>query len=1201
MSSSFLSDWGNRTDSGTVEDLYRLPPGLVALSIQALRRGARELLQDHAESDADVDVLSAEGAATFAGRWDVLQNYAEQAWRGDHPVFGSEPYSREVIDASYDPAYRAALRQWEIDNPELLRDDVQWPEAYRYAAELDLQRYAVAVTEPEPHVASALRAGRLPCTADLVVRSPDLARSVLAIWSATSSDSSRYRSLWSEDELADERLTQVVAPAAEADQTSSKGNATQRVRNAPQRVGAALEVGVLHVLENLFDLSGLDREVRRQLSGTQFGADVVFRASTIRSTSTCLVECKNVSSPLTVSTLADKVLQAEAAFEAEPVDHWVLISPHQDPNNELDRYVQRWNARGTFPFTVQIWSPQTGVRRLLALEPSVYRDIYGNEPPGGLDFDAVVNDFAERLAPPLRLPERLARYINDPSSYVLSNERAWLQELDHQIKRYCYDDRGARLERPALVEVLAALDEPPHVALLVADFGEGKSFFTVALCSHLRERFMHSPTSGTLLPIRLYLRGFRHTDSPSEFLRSQLELVGLTTEDLYGGIRRARLAVVLDGLDEMSVGQDTETVRSNLDKVAGLLEILESAPVLVTSRPHFFKSTSERERFLDRLRRPKVFRLAQPSRGETVAHLRAFAESRQLSRKLTKIKELYDPIGLAGKVLFLEMIKVTLPDLPDDKFNEVILYETYVQKSLGRKAELLRDPANRLTDQELTDQLQELLERIAVAIHVSGEGSVDLREFLAEAGGAAKLLWRSAADDDGAGSLDDDAATRVGTRSLLRRVESHDEDAWLVDFFHRSMKEYFIARALVAALSSEDPFEATRAILLCAAVQREILGFFRLLSDDLDNPESVLSAIGHSARLGSSQHLAGAGAISLYCALRGGAPGEDWRSLELDGALLSRCDLRGSDFRGSSLRRADLASADLSNADFRDADLTDASLDSGGNIIAVAADVLGSAFLCLTPDSDVGRLAVGDDGRISAEFIIADEPLRWPRSIYPLAEDIALIVGQAKVRVVELASGVASTLAHFRISNDIRHVILLSPSLLGLVVDSEVAGLVATLLDIETGEVHWRTGLPSGEIFAWTSEAVFVATWEGVIRCRRDVTDVVLRGEGISALHALDGLLAVGTVEGDVLCSEEALARVPGVHVGATIALAGFGDFLVSTGVDGAIAVVGPDDGGVFGVRSRLTRHLHCVGARVRGLQGERELEAFLANGAHDD
>ena len=54
--------------------------------------------------------------------------------------------------------------------------------------------------------------------------------------------------------------------------------------------------------------------------------------------------------------------------------------------------------------------------------------------------------------------------------------------------------------------------------------------------------------------------------------------------------------------------------------------------------------------------------------------------------------------------------------------------------SLSRKIELLRDPASAMHDADLLEGLEKLLEKIAVAIHGSGEGSVDLWEFAAHSG-----------------------------------------------------------------------------------------------------------------------------------------------------------------------------------------------------------------------------------------------------------------------------------------------------------------------------------------------------------------------------------------------------------------------------------------------------------------------------------
>jgi len=55
-----------------------------------------------------------------------------------------------------------------------------------------------------------------------------------------------------------------------------------------------------------------------------------------------------------------------------------------------------------------------------------------------------------------------------------------------------------------------------------------------------------------------------------------------------------------------------------------------------------------------------------------------------------------------------------------------------------------------MPDADLLDGLEKLLEKIAVAIHVSGEGSVDLQEFVRRWGSAAQLLWHASQLDQAA-------------------------------------------------------------------------------------------------------------------------------------------------------------------------------------------------------------------------------------------------------------------------------------------------------------------------------------------------------------------------------------------------------------------------------------------------------------------
>ncbi|MCP4149138.1 MAG: hypothetical protein GY757_15435, partial [bacterium] len=60
---------------------------------------------------------------------------------------------------------------------------------------------------------------------------------------------------------------------------------------------------------------------------------------------------------------------------------------------------------------------------------------------------------------------------------------------------------------------------------------------------------------------------------------------------------------------------------------------------------------------------------------------------------------------------------------------------------------------------------------------------------------------RSFADD----TVKEDETARIAVRSLLRRIEPDERDEtkkWAVDFCHRSMREYFVARAICKMLEN---------------------------------------------------------------------------------------------------------------------------------------------------------------------------------------------------------------------------------------------------------------------------------------------------------------------------------------------------------------------------------------------------------------
>jgi hypothetical protein len=1206
-------------DASVVAELDLMPPELVADAIRALGEAAAVVFGP--EQGGYAFALSQAGAHEFVERRDVLTNEAEM--RSSHPAADV----RDLLERTWDPAWRLALADWARSNEALLSDDSLLSEVHAAAEALSLGEYVAALAEVGERGDGAVVAGLLPCSGTLAAQSPGAARLCMMLW--------RVLSPFSPRPIAGSRDQRHPLPDRDEalgglkSRQSASGPKGRRVttQSEPppldaQARGDLLERNALGVLETLFDLdersTGMPKpELRRQFSGLQFGGDLVIRTQALGTNTTCLVECKNYRDPIRLKDIAEKLIQAEDHFGSELLDYWVLISPHSDPSNELDLLVQRWNTERKHPFQIQIWSPQTRVKELLALSSSAFREIYGaDRPVPNIDARGVVDYFRDRLRPWLRVPTGVATYLGYAAALVQPSEREWLPLLGDHIERLGVDAEGRPLDVPLREAILDHIGrgKPGTTALLTADFGEGKSFFTVAMCEELRVNFLENPSPASLIPFRFYLRDFRNIRSASEYLRQQLARVGIDVAEWQSLNAEWRVLVVLDGMDEMSVPQDLETTRANFDKVSDLLEELSGISVLVTSRPNFFGSERDRERFYDRLRRPAVFQLSQPSRQETIDHLRMYAETNALGGKLDRIKELYDPIGLAGKVLFLEMIKATLPDLPEDRFDERILYETYIENSFRRKVELLRDPDATLTDSELFDHLVGLLERVAVAVHSAGEGTVDLRHFLDDAGGAAHLLWKSATSANDDETHEDDAATRIGGRSMLRRLRTSggdNEGEWLVDFFHRSMKEYFVARAISRALVAEDAFGETRSLLREMTLQPEIVDFFRLMSDDLSEAAPVLSSIAHSARLDANSGTLGGSAISLFNAVDGNFADQSWNELNLDGALLTKARLANVDFRGSRLRGASLVAADLTGADLRGCDMTDANLGTGEAIVSLIASQTSGTYFGLTAESGLIRVNLNRSRSMAFHDLSTSLELRWPQRLLEISEDILVAVGGSELAIARLDANTAATLAHFRIANAIRSVQLVDQHSLILLIGSESDRAEVVRVDLNTAEVEWSLPVPNDTVdIEWTSDSVITRSTSRLVWRVPDyepeelITNAHITCHGPAEGSSAEGIpsLLFGTSDGWI-------GRA-GIKTGAhdhdsarftepspITALAVHTNTVMSATASGTLSLWDVE-GPALNRVGTAERRLRCEGALVDDLRGPHERALLVSNGA---
>jgi hypothetical protein len=718
---------------------------------------------------------------------------------------------------------------------------------------------------------------------------------------------------------------------------------------SPQQSGALLEQATVDLFARFFAVEpdAILSRLRRQAAGSQFGHDIeaewtVAGYPAVR----CHVECKNLDRRVTVSDIAGKLAQQKYHHRGAQIDHWILISPHHDVANDLPAMLEAWDRHGEYPFSVQVWSPETRVREMFALEPAVYEAVYGR-PPTQEEVSAsseAAGLFTQRLAPRLRVDAVWLRYLDRPREFSFVNEDS--RHFDGLYGRHlplrAADERGALLDGTLMDQVIGWADgggsEP---MLLLADFGEGKSVFTYCLTRQLSEAFRAAP-DGALFPLRIPLREFREAGSARGLLERRLTEMGATIADWRALTKQVRTLAILDGFDEMSADLSPDAITANLRDIRSCLTELPGSKVLVTSRQRVLDGSRDWRRTLDRLGQPQIMRIASGPRRQRIRYLEQFTTDAASARVLANLRSLYDPIGLAAKPLFLEMIKETLRDLPPSAFSETILYDTYINKSLRAKWELLADPDEELTSDELIENLKNILEDVAVRLQEANGAYLYLRDYQDEdRGKIAELLWemrdQAVPRSPFSPAVQEDAANRVGIRSLLKAVPASDPGRWPVDFFHRSMREYFVARAIAHSLATD--MKRARRLLSAAPLLPEVAHFAASIMRSRQD-DAALAALAKLAHLATADHdeaYLGGNALTLLHGAGGLLAERDWSGLRLDHARLRGADLQGARFSGSSLRYANLDNANLEDADLTEANLEGVRLEETSQVLAVTA------------------------------------------------------------------------------------------------------------------------------------------------------------------------------------------------------------------------------------------------------------------------
>ncbi len=745
--------------------------------------------------------------------------------------------------------------------------------------------------------------------------------------------------------------------------------------SSSQQRGAQLELAVVQLICGLFPACGPEvlTHLHHQGSGIQFGFDITFTYCDSHGIScTCMIECKNYTdNSIRMRDVAEKLVSLQQT--GREVDHWILISPNGQLSNELEGVQKAWQEPGYWePIgKVQFWTKSEQVHELFGLFPPLYREFYavGEDDPSTWPDDIrsnILRRWKNRVQPVLRLPKPWQRYLQQSRCLLTSRESDRTTRQDYEAlypiraPMYLLDDGERRIGEPAERYFLRWLrTSEKSTALLLGDFGDGKTYFTYTLARQLVEDFLQSPKAGWI-PLRLSLcelgdQSFHFR----EILNRRLREFDCDINSWNEINLQYRFLIILDGFDEMSQGMHDTAVLGNLRKLEKLMNQFRGHRILITSRKHVIYSDRIKAQVLEILEQPEVLHLAPVTPQNRFAFLDRLADTQPRRARLNRIRNTHDLMGLAAKPLFLDMLRLQL-DQEDIQISDVSeIYGSYARQVLERKHAHLELSEDYTSPKQIQNTLLFLLEELALYMLEQGKDSISLPAFqkYIQQDNLAQILWNSANTNQE--ETEEDAQERISTRSLLKRDSTQQDNRC---FCHRSMKEYFTACAMVRIL--RDAPAKARTLLMDCSLGYEILDFGgKLIQKQAPDVQSLLwdrlSAFAHESDCRydhpeKERYAAlSTNAVNLLYYSGAGLPGRDWSNLLLDHIVLSGLDISGKDLSHSSLRYAHLDNTDLTGCDLRGCDFTGVQLEKSGQLVCFDVEHQDGVLLAYYKDGKI--------------------------------------------------------------------------------------------------------------------------------------------------------------------------------------------------------------------------------------------------------
>ncbi len=1084
------------------------------------------------------------------------------------------------------------------------------------------------------------------------------------VWAALATDEAKWSSA---------RFDGSSAPEGEKSE-DSRDERTEVIQRPILNVrseekGETLEQDTLKLLRQIFVFNDDDvivspKKIRQQRRGSQFGCDIklVYCRAIDNQEVRCLVECKSHEGELDFNKVLGKLFDAHNSHIT--IDHWILIAPRAHViGNFQDELIEKLNITQAFPFTVQFWTKDTDVHHFFGLAPDLY-DRWIDHPPAEphprqwseQQIKHVRSTWLKRLEPPLRLPPPWPAYVTDQQEtgvFIQNDDIHCLKELwrnDRFISPRALDATRTPLPNSLMDTVNNwIIQGGSRVCLVLGDFGDGKTAFTYMLSRQLLAKYRREPREGWI-PVRFPLSRFARPGFNSHnFLRDRVEELGSTIPDWSKMAEQRNILAILDGMDEMTKTLNVDAVRRSIDLLVDCCrnQFERLRRIIITCRTPFFEELTQREYLKHKLGNPQIFYIAPFDKREVYEKLENLAIDSVQKLNLHRLSQMHDPIGLARKPLFLKMVTETI-SVPDSDFSsETAIYQSYIDNCLNNesKLELLESNGQHTFGAELKAGLLEIMERIAMEIHLAPQEYVCLRSLrdtltssAPDTSKFAHLLWKQVVDERVEG---EDAVHRIGVRSLLHkrtdRVNDCDSDAWPVEFCHRSIREYFVARRIEKALRKG--VSETRKIVERVDFNHEILRFTaELMKKSGHDYQRTLRDLSLMSRIEGNQQSSsqdgrlrsarlGRTAVTLLYSWLGRLPENDWSTMVLDGAQLSGADLTGKNFRNTSLKSANLNNVVFVDADFRRADLSGVRLEETGEVCSIAVPLNLDGFFAAYSDGSIRQWNVSDHSGEGSRIVYYASDRIGNRDrmlqISALPGNGLCLSNRNQVIFLNKADPFYKDAGAFEIQMPYLNVILKEDKVITVEKLSEGDHCTAKIFDFYTDSLpiksSWATETSiccetlgnSGMVAALEDGRVFVHLQMAREREKSRIQSIqiaefahpsaigsvcLVNGENEKSLIALGGRNGrVGLWEfsssGQSSSSEHKELYREVLHSGPVTSVCFMGPAaLLTGGVDGKIHLLDITDlGNLQGTRRTFELRLQCQGMKIDGLRGEYE------------